>query len=351
VFLLNPIIAVATLGVVDLPTIISSAANILSVVGERAAGSWLRLLVSIDAIMVLSGGVLTAYVGVAGLIKQLATDRCFPSILLETNSLTGTNHYIILGFFLLCTFLYVVTGGNVIVVSGVFAIAFLMVLLSFAWANIKLKFCRPRLPRGCISSWFEVILGFAVMLLGMIGNIVYNYDLALYFLIFMTFYLGVITASFNRSRIVVFLLYLVRQVPYLEKKFANKICNLLVSMKDHTAMFFAKTSELHILNKAILYTRDNELIDRLIICHVHEQSSGSHLVGERLKENLLLLDHMYPKIKMDLLLVEAEEFNPNLIAMLAKDLKILPSFMFIRCPGKSFKYNIAEYEGIRTIMR
>jgi hypothetical protein len=62
------------------------------------------------------------------------------------------------------------------------------------------------------------------------------------------------------------------------------------------------------------------------------------------------IDMLGSAIGLDLI-VEAEEFNPNLIAMLATDLKILPSFMFIRCPGKSFKYNIAEYEGIRTIMR
>ena len=34
-------------------------------------------------------------------------------------------------------------------------------------------------------------------------------------------------------------------------------------------VFFAKTSELHVLNKAIIYARENELCDRIIICHVH----------------------------------------------------------------------------------
>ena len=66
VCLINPTIAFVTLGVVDLPTITSNSAIILSVVGERAAGTWLRRLVAIDAILVLSGGVLTAFVGVTG---------------------------------------------------------------------------------------------------------------------------------------------------------------------------------------------------------------------------------------------------------------------------------------------
>jgi amino acid transporter len=46
---------------------------------------WLELLVSIDAALVLSGGVLTSYVGVVGLVRRMALDRCLPNFLLQTN--------------------------------------------------------------------------------------------------------------------------------------------------------------------------------------------------------------------------------------------------------------------------
>ena len=49
----------------------------------------------------------------------------------------GTNHWIILCYFLLCAVLYLMTSGDVTVLSGVFSIAFLMVLLSFGFANMK----------------------------------------------------------------------------------------------------------------------------------------------------------------------------------------------------------------------
>ena len=49
----------------------------------------------------------------------------------------GTNHWIILCYFLLCTVLYLMTEGDVTVLSGVFSIAFLMVLLCFGFANMK----------------------------------------------------------------------------------------------------------------------------------------------------------------------------------------------------------------------
>jgi hypothetical protein len=85
-----------------------------------------------------------------------------------------------------------------------------------------------------------------------------------------------------------------------------------------------------------------------------EDEGGSLLsrrIQDGLQENLVILDHTYPKIKIDLLLVESEEFSPSLVAKLSSDTGILPSFMFIRCPGRSFKYNIGEFDGMRTVMR
>lgn len=67
--------------------------------GTRAAGRWLNIVVSADATIVLSGAVLTAYVGVSGLIRRMAMDRCLPQFLLHTNALRGTVHWIIIGFF------------------------------------------------------------------------------------------------------------------------------------------------------------------------------------------------------------------------------------------------------------
>lgn len=42
-------------------------------------------------------GVLTSYVGVTGLVRNMSSDRCLPQFLLQRNSLRNTNHWIILG--------------------------------------------------------------------------------------------------------------------------------------------------------------------------------------------------------------------------------------------------------------
>lgn len=144
VLFVNPTIVICVLGTTDLNTIIANPNNILSVVGRHAGGSWLGTLVSVDAIVVLAGGVLTAYVGVVGLIYQLASDRCLPSFLTIKNDVFGTYHWIVLSFFLLCGTLYAISAGDVTILSGVFSLAFVMVLIMFALANMRLKFSRPR---------------------------------------------------------------------------------------------------------------------------------------------------------------------------------------------------------------
>ena len=50
-------------------------------------------------VLVLAGSVLTAYVGIVGLVRRMALDRCLPDFFLSTNALRGTPHWIILAFF------------------------------------------------------------------------------------------------------------------------------------------------------------------------------------------------------------------------------------------------------------
>ena len=51
---------------------ILSGSNVLSLLAERVGGPWLRVIVVIDAMLVLSGGVLTGIFTVCGLLERLA---------------------------------------------------------------------------------------------------------------------------------------------------------------------------------------------------------------------------------------------------------------------------------------
>ena len=116
-------------------------------------------MVSIDAVLVLAGAVLTAYVGVTGLVRRMSLDRCLPQFLLRENPWRDTNHWIILLFYFLCCSILVMSGGRVETLAGVYTISFLGVMGLFALGNMLLKVQRARLPRSVRASWPAVVFG------------------------------------------------------------------------------------------------------------------------------------------------------------------------------------------------
>jgi len=96
-------------------------------VGGKTLGDILFYVIAIDAFVVLSGSILTSYVGMGGLVKRLAMDRCFPSIALLQNKWRGTNHVIIFGFFFIATSLVLILNGDVEDLASVYTMAFLSV--------------------------------------------------------------------------------------------------------------------------------------------------------------------------------------------------------------------------------
>ena len=107
---------------------------------------------SLDALFVLSGAVLTSYVGVLGLVRRMALDRCLPQFLLRRNSVRDTNHFIIVGFFLVTSSLLILVQGDTTTIAGVYTIAFLGVMCFFTVSAMLLKFKR------CFSFFFFFFL-------------------------------------------------------------------------------------------------------------------------------------------------------------------------------------------------
>jgi hypothetical protein len=234
-----------------------------------------------------------------------------------------------------------------------------MVLIMFAIADMRLKFNRPKLPRGVKISWIGAIIGCLCIVIGVIGNIINNNSLTLYFLIYLAFYFSVILITFKRVTILKFILYICQQFHSIYKgKIGHNIRTTLQSMKDFSVVFFTSTDELHVLNKAILYARDNDNCDKIIIIHVYNKNDmilhnnkSKHIIT-KLKMNLQVLDYIYPKMKVDLLLIDTdEEFSPQLVKYISNQLKIPSSFMYMRCPGPYFPYSIAEFDNVRIIMQ
>jgi amino acid transporter len=128
-------------------------------------------MVSIDAAIVLSGALLTAFVGTTGLVKRLALDRCLPQSLLKENQWRHTSHRIIIAFFLLCASILWITQGHVQTLAGVYTMSLLGVMALFAIGNIFLKIKRSELPRHYRPGWLTVLIALAATLVGLIGNV------------------------------------------------------------------------------------------------------------------------------------------------------------------------------------
>ncbi len=132
--------------------------DMLTFVGFLTGGHLLHGLVVIDAGLVLSGAVLTSFIGVTGLVHRMTLDQCFPQFLLKQNR-RGSFHRIILTFLFLCISILYLTGGRLLQLAGVYTISFLGVMTLFGIGNILLKINRKELKRTYRAGWSTVILG------------------------------------------------------------------------------------------------------------------------------------------------------------------------------------------------
>jgi amino acid transporter len=134
----NPAMAMLALALVPIHHVDGHQEALLAHMAQISGGGWLANLISIDAAMVLSGAVLTSFIGVNGLVRRMALDRCLPQFLLKTNR-RGTTHRIVITFFLLCVSILLITQGQLKALAGVYTISFLSVMALFGLGNIFLK--------------------------------------------------------------------------------------------------------------------------------------------------------------------------------------------------------------------
>jgi amino acid transporter len=199
VTIFNPTLSFLSLFVTPLHFYQDQPESVLAITADRAAGSWLRICLVVDACVVLVGGVLTAFVGVAGVAERLARDRYLPSILVRRNPRTDAPDAIILAFGSLCILLYLLVNGNSLILGGMFAISFLSVMTLFAIGNVMLKLRRSRMPRQYSASWIALFIGFFSTCAAILGNILASPIIIVHFCIFFAIVSGIVTVTVYRQ--------------------------------------------------------------------------------------------------------------------------------------------------------
>ena len=167
-------------------------------------------------------------------------------------------------------------------------------------------------------------------------------------------------------------------------------------------VYFAKDCELDTLNKAISYVRANEQTSRLVIVHcandlaarrgVEERDPGAWAAAKlggaagsasssgggggggtagaaalcalleaglppltqaqrQLQANVALLDAVYPKLRLDSLILRGSAFSLPAVQWVGRHLGIGTNFMFMAMPGSFFPHKFAALGGLRVITR
>ena len=331
----NPLISLLSLGVLPLAQIPAHQDDLLAHMGGVIQGDFLRYWISLDALLVLSGAVLTSYVGVTGLVRRMALDRVMPQFLLRENGWRNTNHYIIAGFFLLCVSINWVTGGDIAKLAGVYTISFLGVMTLFALGNLLLKKYRGRLPRDVRANVFAVLIAMAGVVIGLIGNVALNPAYVKIFAIYAGIAIAVVALMFYR-------IHMLKGVLYIARRLAGKI-DQITSLR---VVYFTRGDNKANLNLAAQYVLANEQTRRLMVVLVYQDEAD---IPSHLAENLKQLDEFYPQLRIDFVAVKGK-FGPELIEALSTRLRVPKNYMFIGTPGDHFPHRISELGGVRLVM-
>lgn len=346
----NPAISLLSLGVVPVGEMGAHKNDLLAHMGFQATGEWLRQLVSLDATLVLAGAVLTSYVGVTGLVRRMSLDQCLPQFLLAENSWRKTNHWIIGLFFALCCSILAITAGEIETLAGVYTLSFLGVMALFAVGNIFLKMKRERLRRETRAPWTAVVVGLVAVLAGLAGNLTLNPEYVGVFGVYFAVAVSAVMIMLLRLELLGLGLTLVRTllgaVRGVSGRLNHKILSRIRAIRSREVVYFTRGDDLAALNRAALYVLANELTNNMKVVHCFERDED---VAPRLKENLAVIDEIYPKLKIDLVLVRGK-FGPHLIERLSQRMGVPKNYMFISTPGDSFPHNIAELGGVRLII-
>ena len=349
VSVLNPAMALLALALVPIQHVSTHQEALLSHMGRMAGGGWLSILISVDAAMVLSGAVLTSFIGVNGLVRRMTLDRCLPQFLLKTNR-RGTTHRIIIGFFLLCVSILLITRGKLDALAGVYTISFLSVMALFALGNILLKVKRARLPRPARAAWPAVLLGLAAVLAGLVGNGLLNPD---YLKVFLIYFVPTVLAVFfmlGRIGILRVILFLLRSISEalsaVTTSGAKSIRAKIDQINSQEFVFFTRGDNIANLNQVMLYVLNNEHTNRIRVVTVLKEGQDP---PARLEPDLAFLDEAYPSIRINFEIVRGT-FGPGLIRDLSRKWGLPANFMFIGSPGDRFPFHLEELGGVRLII-
>lgn len=338
----NPLIALVVLNSMPYETIVAAKDFLLADAATQIGGKMLFNLVVIDAFLVLSGAVLTSYVGVTGLINRMAGDGCLPNVLNKENS-KGSFPRIILTFFLLCVSILILTKGNLLSLAGVYTIAFLSVMSLFALGNFILKGTRPDLKRSYKAPVIVVFLAFSATFVGIVGNIIINHENLTYFAMYFLPSMALVLVMIYIDYLTNFAIRVSAPLPWVQSYFKNHFDDL------RNGKFIVFIRNTHRIHEILSYINKNETGWNIYFVKCKDSEPG----GSSLEEIEKTVDYIqkagvYPEFSITVKYVN-EEFGPDVINKVSRYLRVRKNRILIGSIHHHHAFDYADLGGVRII--
>ncbi|MDB4979098.1 MAG: amino acid permease [Candidatus Peribacteria bacterium] len=345
VVIFNPLIAYAVLNVMPYSDIVQAKDFLLANAAQIIGGKYLLYLVSVDAFLVLCGAVLTAYIGVSGLLHRMSGDHCIPSWFARENKRNAFPR-IVIGFFLLSSSILLITHGDLLSLAGVYTIAFLGVMSLFALGNLILKETRTELKRTYQAPVSVVIIALLATLFGMFGNIRIDPNNLSFFEIYFIPTLLLVLCVIYQDYIMKFLLRITSRVaPGLHRY-------LRLHFSDITeGKFVAFIHDVSRLRPILDYIDRNEVSWNITLIHCKDKREiDPKAVFTDIHDTLPVLQKagFYSHFHIDLQ-YEDEEFGPGIIDKISRKLNVHKNRILIGSIHETHSFSYEDLGGVRII--
>lgn len=345
----NPLIALIVLNVMPFDVILKAKDFLLSDAAHIMGGGIFQTAVVVDAVLVLAGAVLTAFVGVSGLIFRMTTDGCFPEPLAKENK-KGSYPYIIIVFFLLCSSILLATRGNLLSLAGVYTIAFLCVMTMFALGNLIMRETRKDLKRTYSAPIMFVILAFLSTAAGIIGNIKLSPVNLQYFLTYFIPAIILVYGTIYIDYVLIFSMKITSPIPFIHKKLSKWYEEL--TGKGTFVVFFHHLNRLHEILK---YIETNEVGHHIYLVHCNNKEEARP--QRNIKKFKELTDvilpalkraGVYPELNIEPVFID-EPFGPHAIDTASKKFKVKKNRILIGSIHHEHPFDYDDLGGARII--
>lgn len=341
----NPLVSILSLNLLPLAEIVGHKDYLLSEMAHLMAGQTFKVIIVLDATLVLSGAVLTSYVGVTGLVHRMALDQVLPQFFLK-KSRRNTSHRIIIAFFLLCSSILLVTKGSLLSLAGVYTISFLGVMTLFGLSNILLKTRRKELKRTYRAGWVTIIIAILATSLGMVGNAIIDHNNLLYFMQYFIPTVLVVVLMYMRIPIYRTILQLLNNVMVKFLVWRTIVIDRITAITEQRVVLFARGGDLRRLHVAFNYIVNNESSRSVVIFHLYPNPGQSD--EEEIKHSLEALEEIFPILKVKFVAREGK-FGPEIIEAVSKEFGVPANNIFIGAPEDKHAFSIQDLGGVRVI--